>query len=122
MYNQNSSSGGGTSSLSFLIQSQKGSCSNSQNLDASFLSGPSPSPFLGNFFFPPPASALSGFVCFLVCVYFVLGRSFYVFHFSLQKIGFLLVQKNMKVYTCLFACLDGKLFPNECSVKVKIFM
>ncbi|ESR52897.1 hypothetical protein CICLE_v10024310mg [Citrus x clementina] len=47
MYNQNSSSGGGTSSLSFLIQSQKGSCSNSQNLDASFLSGPSPSPFLG---------------------------------------------------------------------------
>lgn len=52
MYNQNSSSGGGsgggTSSLSFLIQSQKGSCSNSQNLDASFLSGPSPSPFLGS--------------------------------------------------------------------------
>lgn len=54
MYNQNSSSGGGTSSLSFLIQSQKGSCSNSQNLDASFLSGPSPSPFLGKFFFLPP--------------------------------------------------------------------
>lgn len=105
MYNHNSSSGGGgdgTSSLSFLIQSQKGSCSNSQNLDASFLSGPSPSPFLGNFFFL--SSAVSGFVCFHVRLYFVLGRSFYVLHFSLQKFGFLLVQKNMRVCTrlCLF--------------------
>lgn len=71
MYNQNSSSGGGTSSLSFLIQSQKGSCSNSQNLDASFLSGPSPSPFLGNFFFLPPL-----LLCLDLCAFFYVCTSY----------------------------------------------
>lgn len=75
MYNQNSSSGGGsgggTSSLSFLIQSQKGSCSNSQNLDASFLSGPSPSPFLGNFFFLPPL-----LLCLDLCAFLYVCTSY----------------------------------------------
>lgn len=71
MYNQNSSSGGGTSSLSFLIQSQKGSCSNSQNLDASFLSGPSPSPFLGNCFFLP-----SLVLCLDLCAFLYVCTSY----------------------------------------------
>lgn len=77
MYNQNSSSGGGsgggTSSLSFLIQSQKGSCSNSQNLDASFLSGPSPSPspFLGNCFFLPPL-----LLCLDLCAFLYVCTSY----------------------------------------------
>lgn len=50
MYTSSCSGGGDSSTLSVLIQSQKGSCS-SQPLDASFLSGPSPSPspFLGIF-------------------------------------------------------------------------
>ncbi|KAJ4712173.1 Homeobox-leucine zipper protein [Melia azedarach] len=49
MYTSSCSGGGDSSTLSVLIQSQKGSCS-SQPLDASFLSGPSPSPspFLGS--------------------------------------------------------------------------